>query len=534
MKKNNLLLTVFFLSLLIIACQDELETEPLVENQIESIDPSQYLAQKYKSVDVENLKNSLFFKKFGANSGINFSTTNSSESDITDSLDIERAVEFILEDSIFYTIPYYDYFEEHFFNLHIKEFDSTIVATRIRYQEIDDSLSVRGEIINLDFNPITASNWWDHTDNWDCHIEFFEYADDCCIYVEAYEVCEYTGGGGGPPSGGDNGPPSGGGGGGSPGGGGTPPTTPTTTPIDVIIPENPDDCDTLQGDLNGDCQLDEYEICIMTSSISDRWQCCGFSTSNCDDVDQELYDCIENDIGCEEIDPCKKISKRVTDDSNFRTALLDLANKHNDNFESKVIMLQNGDVSTGSGNSGQPFIDLPAMSSKYTQVAHNHPALVDGKPTYSVFSLGDLRRFSELLYNGKLKSGKFVAYLTTAKGTRYALTIDNSTKFTDGLFYYWNKKTINSSDSLSIKQKYMQSYQDFRNTALPYFGDINEPNITPIIKAEDTDNEQVLEYFLEFLSQADIGVTLFEADENFENFTELSLNNGQVQRNVCP
>ena len=106
MKKNNLLLTVFFLSLLIIACQDELETEPLVENQIESIDPSQYLAQKYKSVDVENLKNSLFFKKFGANSGINFSTTNSSESDITDSLDIERAVEFILEDSIFYTIPY--------------------------------------------------------------------------------------------------------------------------------------------------------------------------------------------------------------------------------------------------------------------------------------------------------------------------------------------------------------------------------------------------------------------------------------------
>lgn len=150
--------------------------------------------------------------------------------------------------------------------------------------------------------------------------------------------------------------------------------------------------------------------------------------------------------------------------------------------------------------------------------------------TYSIFSYNDLRLFSNLIHNGKLQSSNFVAYLTTAKGTNYALTIKNSSKLQD-FFFYINEedndqnvvKKFNSlKNALSLKNKYFMGITDE-----------NGVNIAPLIKESSTNNEYVLRNFLEFLDEADLGILISETDENFENPKMLKLINNTVTREEC-
>ena len=49
----------------------------------------------------------------------------------------------------------------------------------------------------------------------------------------------------------------------------------------------------------------------------------------------------------------------------------------------------------------------------------------------------------------------------------------------------------------------------------------------------DTVNANVLEQFLEFINEGDLGCTLFETDQNFKNPQKISLENGEVKEDNC-
>jgi hypothetical protein len=91
----------------------------------------------------------------------------------------------------------------------------------------------------------------------------------------------------------------------------------------------------------------------------------------------------------------------------------------------------------------------------------------------------------------------------------------------------------------------MSLTQQERIDAAIYHGQIYEPILkkyyddetNPLIKENAqgaANNEQQLKYFMQFLEEADAGITVFETDENFNTFTELNLNGSNVQRDDEP
>ena len=256
---------------------------------------TQQLSEKYQPIDVDEFKETNFYRKASElqQAGDNFSTTGDSDyENIVDSLDLSIAVQFEQEDTIYYTIPYYDYFDDYFVNLHIEESGEELEVIRVTYTEFLDSISAFGEIIDLEFNPINGissgdGNGDDENEQWDCHIEFFEYWEDCCYVVEAYEVCDYVGGGAG------NGPNDSGGS--SPQGSGNSDEDPlpTTTPIQ---PENEDNCESGGPlDLNGNCAIEAYEECLGDEGQSNCWIHCVTYVNEagitlCVDEDKRLHD----------------------------------------------------------------------------------------------------------------------------------------------------------------------------------------------------------------------------------------------------
>ena len=161
---------------------------------------------------------------------------------------------------------------------------------------------------------------------------------------------------------------------------------------------------------------------------------------------------------------------------------------------------------------------------KYLSFSHTHPDVPGG--TYSVFSYGDIRRMSMLLHNRQLNDGKFVAFLSTYKGTYYALTITDKNKLAD-FFYYFNNTATAAEGNI---MKWLNSQTKARGIEDKYF---NDPQC-PLIKQTDTDNNNVLNNFLDFMKEADLGVTLFETNANFDTFTKVEQQqNGAISRTPC-
>jgi len=67
----------------------------------------------------------------------------------------------------------------------------------------------------------------------------------------------------------------------------------------------------------------------------------------------------------------------------------------------------------------------------------------------------------------------------------------------------------------------------FDNLNDEYFN-LKEP--TTKIKASDPDNENVLREFLNFMEEVDIGATLFETTEDFDEFKPLELKSDKPHR----
>ncbi|WP_179317968.1 hypothetical protein [Winogradskyella undariae] len=166
---------------------------------------------------------------------------------------------------------------------------------------------------------------------------------------------------------------------------------------------------------------------------------------------------------------------------------------------------------------GNAKIDTNPTNS-YAAHGHNHANAIGG--TYSVFSFGDLRTLSEILHNNKLNSGTFVAFLATKKGTYYAFTINDSAKLLD-FFFFWNNDNVSGADA-------MKAFNSRNSTGI--IQDKYYKLDDALIQQTDTNNEDVLGYFLNFLAEADLGVTLFESNANFDNFNKISLKDNKPHR----
>ena len=229
-------------------------------------------------------------------------------------------------------------------------------------------------------------------------------------------------------------------------------------------------------------------------------------------------------------DNCRKIKKQAEDNPYFMQTVKSLHEENDKSFESFATLDSDGDQTQNFGNSNEPFVTIPPDPvNPYISIAHTHPGGGELQ-TYSIFSYNDLRLFSNLIHNGKLQSSNFVAYLTTSKGTNYAITIKDVSKL-QNFFLCFNEdgngqnmtEWINSyNSSLLLLNKYFLGYEN------------NNGNyVDPLITEHNTDNEDVLKKFLEFLEEADLGILISETDENFENPKMLKLFNNTITREEC-
>jgi hypothetical protein len=229
---------------------------------------------------------------------------------------------------------------------------------------------------------------------------------------------------------------------------------------------------------------------------------------------------------------CNKIKRIIQDyNSEFMTKVRDLKNKDGLTFESSVAVFEDNSIGEYQGAPGTTTVQSLPMnpSSNYTAMAHVHNE-TDTIRTYSVPSLGDLQWIATMYSNNYLDSTEFVAFLATADGTYFALTINDADKFWEFFKYVdtWNPQ--------ATLQERIESTENITNKKLireKYFSDETSSLIKTIAQGA-SNNEQQLRYFMQFLEEADAGVTVFETDENFNNFTELSLNGFSVERDQDP
>lgn len=189
------------------------------------------------------------------------------------------------------------------------------------------------------------------------------------------------------------------------------------------------------------------------------------------------------------------------------------------------------------GNANNPGVNFPdSPANDYVAISHIHPNI--GSGTLSVFSANDLAFAAKMMELGHAVDD-LTLYLSTDKGTQYALTISDKQKFID-LFYsqiYVNTKEVPPSTTLpgSNMIKHINAKKTYKNLFNKYFD-----SATGSIKETDTQNENVLSEFLKFMEEADAGVKLFDAspinpgDPPFKDFREIELLNGQPSRkNPC-
>lgn len=154
---------------------------------------------------------------------------------------------------------------------------------------------------------------------------------------------------------------------------------------------------------------------------------------------------------------------------------------------------------------------------------HIHNDAPEG--TLSIFSDADIEAIALSLKSNNINAGTFVATLSTSKGTHYALTIYNVEKFKAYFYHILNPITDPNTDSA----KFYYSFYNHRYLVKEYFDQESGK-----IKKNDANNTNVLILFLNFMNQADMGITLFEADPTFEKFTKVSrVPNGPVKREPC-
>ncbi len=210
----------------------------------------------------------------------------------------------------------------------------------------------------------------------------------------------------------------------------------------------------------------------------------------------------------------------------------DLKNKDTLTYETSVAIFDDNSIGEYQGVANNSTVQtLPTSpSSDYISMAHVHNENATIK-SYSVPSLGDLQWIARRYKDGYLNTSEFTAFLATADGTYFALTINNPTKLWK-FFRYMDAGNFNITiqERIEASKKLKEVYKPILKK---YYYDEQSALIQENAQGA-TNNEQQLRYFMQFLKEADIGITVFESNENFSTFTKLSIKGFDVKRSTTP
>ena len=209
----------------------------------------------------------------------------------------------------------------------------------------------------------------------------------------------------------------------------------------------------------------------------------------------------------EEKTPCDKVKNIFTNLTNLKSELEFLQSKTSDTKEWGRYKVTTSNLIQTPPTTAALEVSFPVPSGKYVMLAHTHNS--PASSTYSVFSWEDLEAFAALMKNDKIDSEQFVAFLITADGTSFALTIDNPDKF---------KKFF----ALSYEPNFDLSIAEKRvSEAKKYYG-LLDPDPNPIIKENNLDTVADEKAFLDILQNNDLGLSLFEVNPTFTAFDKVS------------
>ncbi|MBD3724679.1 MAG: hypothetical protein IE891_07855 [Flavobacteriaceae bacterium] len=219
--------------------------------------------------------------------------------------------------------------------------------------------------------------------------------------------------------------------------------------------------------------------------------------------------------------PCDKIKKQFTDNATLEDKLNTLSGNTTATTERGIHKLSNSNIiqNAGVGTDGSVIMPFVPNGAKCTMMAHTHNSPASN--TYSIFSWADLDAFAELLKQSKLDANKFTAFLATADGTYYALTIDNTQNF---LKFFALKGDPLFEMDIALKRV---------EQASKYYGELDE-NPNPIIKIDSNpiDDEKA---FLDLLQDNNLGLSLFESNATFTTFEKVTHNKstGNIEKTPC-
>lgn len=214
---------------------------------------------------------------------------------------------------------------------------------------------------------------------------------------------------------------------------------------------------------------------------------------------------------------CDKLKKATQDNPTMVNDLTNLQTKTSEPIEHGIYKTS-GSVTTQTAIAGQNgSVEFPNITTgQYEVMAHTHNSPADN--TYSIFSWEDLETVSQMLNTNKINASKFTSFLSTADNTNYAFTITDVDKF-KALYaaQQWNSSTYNQGLNAIIQTQ----------RAINYY-DSPIDNIVGKIKANSSDNISDEIAFLQMLQNLNCGITLFEVDANFTNFTKVTLDQNNI------
>lgn len=219
--------------------------------------------------------------------------------------------------------------------------------------------------------------------------------------------------------------------------------------------------------------------------------------------------------------PCDKVKNQFINNTTLQDKLNTLSGNTTANTERGFHKLSNSNIiqNAAVGTSGAVQFPNVPNSATCTIFAHTHNS--PAASTYSIFSWADLEAFAQLLKEGKLDANNFTAFLATADGTYYALTIENTQNFLQ-FFAIWGDPSFD----MNIATKRVDQ-------ASKYFGELVK-NDNPIIDY-NTDPVNDEKAFLDLLQDNNLGVSLLESNATFTTFEKVTHNKtrGNIDKTPC-
>ncbi|MDP5105115.1 MAG: furin-like repeat-containing protein [Polaribacter sp.] len=240
------------------------------------------------------------------------------------------------------------------------------------------------------------------------------------------------------------------------------------------------------------------------------------TTKKCECTDSSKIEdwqgnCIDN--------PCNKITNLFNNNTNIKQELITLKGFTSATTERGRYKLTTASViqSPPTGSDGYVDIPIPAGNAQYEFFAHTHNS--PASATLSIPSFADIVAMAGLLEIGKIDASNFVFFLMTADQTNYAITINDPTQF---LSVFKPQMEIVNGEPLVLYNKKIENliktyYRGKRNED----GSVIEE---PLIKEGNLDKLTDEKLFLDFLDATQMGLSLFEVNNTFDEFTRVTHN----------